>query len=328
MGDLLENSVKTGEMWRKIHTAHCGEGEGVSLEEKRSFLLYNDYGEQFILLSDEDAGKVVKALFAHENGEPEPVLEGAARMLFSIVCRDLDRNRERYNARCAQNRENGAKGGRPKKRESEGFSPEPDTNRGKAKKADTDTDTDTETDTETEKETERQRQTGAAGASSLTEPVSLIEPSSLTEPASPKELASPAETVCESVPSESSCLKDVPLEEYRKIWLQCCPSLPAPQEAASWTAARVRALREKHVTLEGWQKACEQMEQSDFLTGRAEPGGGRRAPAWKCSIDWALKPANWQKILEGTYGGKAEDKAQGRSFDLDEWEHLNDFFDF
>ena len=102
-----------------------------------------------------------------------------------------------------------------------------------------------------------------------------------------------------------------PYEEYRKVFVEYCPSLPAPNPSSAWTAARKKSLKAKRVTVEEFRDVCKKIERSDFLTGR----DGK----WKgCSFDWILKPANWQKIMEGNYdnkthGGKA-------TFDLDEFE--------
>lgn len=97
-------------------------------------------------------------------------------------------------------------------------------------------------------------------------------------------------------------------EEYRQAFLQECPSLPKPVPAAEWSEARTRALRAKGLSLAGWREACARVEASDFLTGRET---GKR---W-CSLDWLLKPANWQKLVEGNYDNPQH---TGKSYDIDE----------
>ena len=88
------------------------------------------------VLSDEQAGQLLKAIFAHEDGE-DAMLEGALRGIFVLVANQMDRDRLKYEESCARNRENGAKGGRPSKR---GGNPaEPTAGHTPPKKADTDT---------------------------------------------------------------------------------------------------------------------------------------------------------------------------------------------
>jgi len=84
------------------------------VSEKKSFILYHDYRDHLELLSNEDRGALLMALFDYsENGTP-PLLEGSAKMAFSFIKAQMDRDAEKYEARCKANRENGLKGGRPR----------------------------------------------------------------------------------------------------------------------------------------------------------------------------------------------------------------------
>ena len=99
------------------------------------------------------------------------------------------------------------------------------------------------------------------------------------------------------------------------MFLEECPSLPKPQEASGWSNARKKALKSKRVSLEEFRDVCKKIERSDFLTGRSGTWAG-------CSIDWILKPANWQKILEGNYDNRKKGKS---SYDIDELEEISKF---
>ena len=84
------------------------------MAEKNCFTLYKDYTKHFHMLTDEEAGKLIKAIFEYENGiEPEG-LEGMVAMAFSFISAQLDRDDEKYAEKCQKNRENGSKGGRPR----------------------------------------------------------------------------------------------------------------------------------------------------------------------------------------------------------------------
>lgn len=115
----------------------------------KSFPVYLDYSKAVNKLSDEDAGKLFKALLEYADSGQEPQLEGSLYAVFAIMQNQLDRDTEKYEQKCARLRENGAKGGRPSR------STEPDGNQNKPsgfssqpKKAETDTATETETATE------------------------------------------------------------------------------------------------------------------------------------------------------------------------------------
>lgn len=82
---------------------------------KASFLIYLDYQEQFELLTDEQVGQLIKAIIKYEKTGEIVELDGMTKMAFSFIKTQLDRDREKYQAKCEKNRENAKKGGRPKK---------------------------------------------------------------------------------------------------------------------------------------------------------------------------------------------------------------------
>lgn len=86
-------------------------------EGKTSVKIYTDWIETFQELSDEDAGRLIKHFFQYVNDmkpkEPNGLLKIAWIPIRQVLKRDLDKWRET----CEINRENGKKGGRPKKTE-------------------------------------------------------------------------------------------------------------------------------------------------------------------------------------------------------------------
>lgn len=83
--------------------------------EKRSFVLHYDLEQQTSLLSDEQLGKLLRAIFSYEIRGECPDFEGDQMLLmcFQFVKTALEINREKYIERCEKNAENGKKGGRP-----------------------------------------------------------------------------------------------------------------------------------------------------------------------------------------------------------------------
>ena len=92
--------------------------------DKKSFVLYGNYETQFKLLSMEERGMLITAIFEYVNfGSLARELTPLVNMAFSFVKETLDRDRELYIEKCEKNSENGKKGGRPKKeRKTEGYS--------------------------------------------------------------------------------------------------------------------------------------------------------------------------------------------------------------
>ena len=83
------------------------------MAEKKSFVLYLEYGEYFAELTDEQAGKVIKAIYAFEQGQELPEMSGAAKIAFSAIRNQLVRDNERWEKQVR----NGKRGGRPASQE-------------------------------------------------------------------------------------------------------------------------------------------------------------------------------------------------------------------
>ena len=85
------------------------------MKDRGLFLLRKDYIDQFDNLKNEDAGRVIKAIFQHVNGLPEPTLTGVPAMAYSFIRNQVDEDAEKQEAKRRKNAENGKRGGRPKK---------------------------------------------------------------------------------------------------------------------------------------------------------------------------------------------------------------------
>ena len=78
-----------------------------------TFILRVDFFPQVKMLSLEQRGQLLTAIFAYSAGEELPDMDQVTQMCFGFIKTSLDANAERYQARCAKNRENGSRGGRP-----------------------------------------------------------------------------------------------------------------------------------------------------------------------------------------------------------------------
>lgn len=73
--------------------------------ERASYIIYRSFAEVMDELSDEDAGRLFKAVSAYALDGVEPELSGFLQGYFRLMKPQLDANRQKY--------ENGCKGGRP-----------------------------------------------------------------------------------------------------------------------------------------------------------------------------------------------------------------------
>lgn len=85
--------------------------------KKDTFILHTDKREAWLSLSDEDAGKLIKACFDYHAGEAPSPPVGAGAGMFFFLKDQFDYDAESYARRVKSNSENGKKGGRPKTQE-------------------------------------------------------------------------------------------------------------------------------------------------------------------------------------------------------------------
>ena len=78
--------------------------------DKSSFLIYLDYQEQFDLLTDEEAGRLIKAIIKYEKTGEIPELDGMLKMAFSFIKTQLDRDREKWKEEKQKRSEAGKRG--------------------------------------------------------------------------------------------------------------------------------------------------------------------------------------------------------------------------
>ena len=83
--------------------------------DKDTFILRRDFYAQIQLLDRGQRGDLLTAIFAHAHNEAIPKLDGVTSMCFEFIRASIDSYSEKYSARCQRNRENGKKGGRPRK---------------------------------------------------------------------------------------------------------------------------------------------------------------------------------------------------------------------
>lgn len=86
---------------------------------KDSFILFSEYSEQFNMLSNEQAGILIKAIFAYSTDSSTdselPEMDALTKLAFSFIRSALDRSDDKYQRKVEANRENGKLGGRPRK---------------------------------------------------------------------------------------------------------------------------------------------------------------------------------------------------------------------
>lgn len=93
--------------------------EGEKMKAKDSFILYTDQKAVVDKLSDEQAGKIMKAIYEYTTTGELPELDNLLDLVITPFITAIDKNNDRYNEVCEKNRKNGSKGGRPKNKTEE-----------------------------------------------------------------------------------------------------------------------------------------------------------------------------------------------------------------
>ena len=134
-------------------------------DKKTSFVLPTDLLDDLEDFSDDEVGKIFRAVLVYTNESEEPSFEDRAmKFIFRHIKKYIDSANENYDKKVQANRVNGAKGGRPKKAEenpknptviekTERFSEKPNESHTETE-SETKTKTDTESVSECECETE------------------------------------------------------------------------------------------------------------------------------------------------------------------------------
>ena len=88
----------------------------MAVEKKKSFLLYCDLKPQIDLLSYEEKGRLLEAIYDHECGGEVKALPPMAEIVFKGVEAQLERDRQRYEDTCQKRAEAGKKSGVARKK--------------------------------------------------------------------------------------------------------------------------------------------------------------------------------------------------------------------
>ena len=94
---------------------------------KNSFVMYNDWSSLVGMLSDEQSGELLKAIYDYHCGNKEKPKDKMVLGIYEMMCKRFEADALKYEKICIRNRQNGANGGRPKGSQNKptGFSEEP-----------------------------------------------------------------------------------------------------------------------------------------------------------------------------------------------------------
>ena len=74
------------------------------MTEAKGFVMYSDYRQHMEIMEDSDCGRLFKAILAYADNGDVIELGGMAKMAFSFIKAQMDRDFEKYADRCERNR--------------------------------------------------------------------------------------------------------------------------------------------------------------------------------------------------------------------------------
>lgn len=90
---------------------------------KDSFVIYTKYEEQIALLTDQQAGVLLRSLFCYQSEKTLPKMDDVVKMIFTVIRQQIDFDNQKYDEICKAKKAAGEKGaefgklgGRPSKR--------------------------------------------------------------------------------------------------------------------------------------------------------------------------------------------------------------------
>lgn len=242
------------------------------MADKKSFLIYLDNQKQVNMLTDEQAGKLFKALFAFaKDGIETDFDDGVVAMIFSFMSDSIKRDTEKYEEVCENRRKAGKLGGRPKKanglsekaKKANGFFE----NQTKAKKADIDNDKDNDIDNDNDMDMDKDMEKD-------------------------KEKESPVTTTT------------LQTQQILNLYNQICVSLPKIRKLSTSCQKDVEKIISTYSEDE-IREAFEKAERSVFLKGKKNSD---KFKAWKADFIWIVKEEHFINLFNGKYDNTEDDE--------------------
>ena len=249
-----------------------------------SFILYTSYYAIIEGLTDEQLGKLMRAIFIYARDGEVINLEPTLRMAFAFIKDDMERNKAKYEEKVERWRTNGKKGGRPRKNQEDKQKPIGSENNqlvSETTKQNQEVFSKTLYDNENDNENDNVYDNDV---SKETDNIPSKEGLSISE--NPK------------VDPAKRCAK-IDFAAIKEYWNtkhdQSGSVMRRLTLMSDQRKGNVRSrIREYGGDVQMVYKAIDKAMASDFMNGKNGKG-------WVASFDWMMCPSNFPKVLEGNY---------------------------
>ena len=244
------------------------------MKKPKLFYLHNDNRSLVNRLSDEQAGKVLKAIYNFaDGGEIEETGDIAVDTVVDVFTNVIARQYEAYNEKCEKMRANALK----RYNQKDGSATACKSREDKDKDKDEDEDENKEKDKDKEKDEDKKENENKEKEK--------------------REIENKKEKEDNSSLSDFSYLSNSPCNQvdYSSVY-NSYNSICSDMVTATDSLSRRCAVDNAMELLDGvtFDELFERVQQSDFLTGRNGKWYG-------CNFDWIMQPEHLQKIMSGAY---------------------------
>lgn len=270
------------------------------MSNPKAFTSYIENEYKLNMLTDEQAGRLYKSLFAYSRTGEKPDFSDDPVLAYAFIdfTMDIDRDREKYEQTCQRRSEAGKKGSQAKQANAD-F-----TKQTQAKQANA--------------EFAKQTQAKQANADFACEEEANTSKSSKAKTKTKTKAKVYTNVYTEGDRPDFEERAEKVISDFKRI----CTGLVKPEKL---TDHRRRLIYQAEADGVDFTELFERAQQSDFLTGRDGKGGG-------FGFDWVLEPKNRQKIIEGNYNNRGQpaksvNSLKGASFDLEAYKRTSLFDD-
>ena len=210
------------------------------------------------------------AMFQYEKTKEKPELDPVSDMAFCFIRSQMERDQQAYEEKCELGRQNGMKGGRPRKSEKSRSFLENPTVFPETQK--------TQGFSENQTVFPETQKTQGKGKGKGKE-----------------------EYIKKDISNEISQKDRFPYKEITDLYNQICTDLPACVKLSESRKKAIRARLSSGYTVEDFKTLFQKTKDSSFLTG----GNNRN---WIAGFDWLIKDGNMAKVLEGTFDDRSQEQ--------------------
>lgn len=250
-----------------------------------SFILYTSYYAIIEGLTDEQLGKLMRAIFIYARDGEVINLEPTLRMAFAFIKDDMERNKAKYEEKVERWRTNGKKGGRPRKNQEDKQKPIGSENNQLVSET---TKQNQEVFSKTLYDNENDNENDNVYDNDVSKETDNNIPSKEGLSISENPKVDPAKR-CAKI--DFSAIK----EYWNNKHDQSGSVMRRLTLMSDQRKGNVRSrIREYGGDVQMVYKAIDKAMASDFMNGKNGKG-------WVASFDWMMCPSNFPKVLEGNY---------------------------